>query len=137
MILKFCTVLTFIILIVGCDKYGDTFRSKELVSSKGEKLYINTLNWGINDDNQYTIITKDADRLKDRTDTVDAINGLLPFVYRFSGDTLSVFYLKWRDISIKEKFKSIKINYNPLENRDYMNLINKAGKGQEGYQLVP
>ncbi|MGJ1261736.1 hypothetical protein [Sphingobacterium spiritivorum] len=137
MILKFCTVLTFIILIVGCDKYGDTFRSKELVSSKGEKLYINTLNWGINDDNQYTIITKDADRLKDRTDTVDAINGLLPFVYRFSGDTLSVFYLKWRDISIKEKFKSIKINYNPLENRDYMNLINKAGKGQERYQLVP
>ncbi|MGY5255562.1 hypothetical protein, partial [Sphingobacterium spiritivorum] len=114
-----------------------TFRSKELVSSKGEKLYINTLNWGINDDNQYTIITKDADRLKDRTDTVDAINGLLPFVYRFSGDTLSVFYLKWRDISIKEKFKSIKINYNPLENRDYMNLINKAGKGQERYQLVP
>ncbi|MGJ1317991.1 hypothetical protein ACR776_05430 [Sphingobacterium spiritivorum] len=137
MILKFCTVLTFIILIVGCDKYGDKFRSKELVSSKGEKLYINTLNWGINDDNQYTIITKDADRLKDRTDTVDAINGLLPFVYRFSGDTLSVFYLKWRDISIKEKFKSIKINYNPLENRDYMNLINKAGKGQERYQLVP
>lgn len=67
---------------------------------------MNTLNWGFTDDNQYTIITRDADRLKDRTDT---------------GETC----------------KSIKINYNPLENRDYMNLINKAGMGQEGYQLVP
>ncbi|WP_115171619.1 hypothetical protein [Sphingobacterium spiritivorum] len=137
MMLKFCTVLTFIILIVGCDKYGDTFKSKELVSSKGEKLYINTLNWGVTDDKQYTIITKDAGRLKNRSDTVNAINGLSPFLYRFRGDTLSVFYLKWRDISIKESFKSIKINYNPLENREYINLITKAGKGEGGYQLVP
>lgn len=135
--LKFCTVLTSIILIVGCDKYGDTFKSKELVSSKGEKLYINTLNWGVTDDKQYTIITKDAGRLKDRTDTVHAIKGLSPFVYRFRGDTLSVFYLKWTDINIKESFKSIKIDYNPLENREYMSIINKAGKGEAGYQLTP
>ncbi|EEI93645.1 hypothetical protein HMPREF0765_0797 [Sphingobacterium spiritivorum ATCC 33300] len=60
-----------------------------------------------------------------------------PFVYRFRGDTLSVFYLKWTDINIKESFKSIKIDYNPLENREYMSIINKAGKGEAGYQLTP
>ena len=121
----------------NCNGVKDTFRSKMLVSSKGEKLYINTLNLGATDDNQYTIITKDAGRLKNRTDTVSAINGFSPFVYRFRGDTLSVFYLEWKEIDIKERFKSIKIDYNPLENREYMSIINKAGKGEEGYQLVP
>ncbi len=124
-------------LFNNCNGVKDTFRSKILVSSKGEKLYINTLNWGVTDDNQYTIITKDAGRLKNRTDTVSAIIGLSPFVYRFRGDTLSVFYLEWKEIDIKERFKSIKIEYNPLENREYMSIINKAGKGEEGYQLVP
>lgn len=126
-----------ILLFNNCSGVNDTFRSKMLVSSKGEKLYINTLNWGVSNDNQYTIITKDAGRLKDKTDTVNAINGLSPFVYRFRGDTLFVFYLEWKEIDIKEKFKSIRIDYNPLENREYMNIINKAGKGEEGYQLVP
>src|SRR5690606_41801913 len=106
-------------LFNNCNGVKDTFRSKILVSSKGEKLYINTLSWGVTDDNQYTIITKDAGRLKNRTDTVSAINGLSPFVYRFRGDTLSVFYLEWKEIDIKERFKSIKIDYNPLENREY------------------
>lgn len=130
-------IIPMMFLFNNCNGVKDTFRSKMLVSSKGEKLYINTLNWGVTDDNQYTIITKDAGRLKNRTDTVSAINGLSPFVYRFRGDTLSVFYLEWKEIDIKERFKSIKIDLNPLENREYMSIINKAGKGEEGYQLVP
>lgn len=130
-------ILPMMFLFNNCNGVKDTFRSKILVSSKGEKLYINTLNWGVTDDNQYTIITKDAGRLKNRTDTVSAINGLSPFVYRFRGDTLSIFYLEWKEIDIKERFKSIFIDLNPLENRQYMNIINKAGKGEEGYQLVP
>ncbi|MEN5057829.1 hypothetical protein [Sphingobacterium kitahiroshimense] len=130
-------ILPMMLLFNSCNGVKDTFRSKMLVSSKGEKLYINTLNWGVTDDNQYTIITKDAGRLKDRTDTINAINGLSPFVYRFQGDTLFVFYLEWKEIDTKERFESIKIDYNPLENREYMSIMNKAGKGEEGYQLVP
>ncbi|WP_437922380.1 hypothetical protein [Sphingobacterium sp. LRF_L2] len=65
------------------------------------------------------------------------INGFSPFAYRFRGDTLSVFYLEWKKIVIKERFKSIKIDYNPLKNRKYVGIINKVGMGEEGYQLIP
>jgi len=91
----------------------------------------------VTDDNQHTIITKDVGRLKNRTDTVNAINGLSPFVYRFRGRYFVCFFLEWKEIDIKERFKSIKIDCNPLENREYMSIINKAGKGEEGCQLVP
>lgn len=129
--------ITLLLLLSGCVETHDTFRSKELVSSKGEKIYINTLNWGMTDDNQYSIISKNSNRLKKRNDTIGVTSGLTPFIYKFSGDTLTIFFQHGRKIDIKEKFNTIELNYISLENRDYMELINKAGIGEGGYHLVP
>ena len=131
------TIALFIFLFQSCVDMKDTFNSKELVSSMGEKIYINSLNYGMTDDNQYTIISKDSNKLKERADTANSIKGIIPFIYRFEKDILYLFYLKEKDIVVRDCFESIKISYNPLENRDYINLINKTGKGEGGYQLVP
>lgn len=125
------------LLLASCIDVQDTFRSTELISAQGEKIYINTLNWGMTDDNQYTIISKDQNRLKNRKDTVGGIKGLVPFVYKFSHDTLYLFFPKGKMVDIEEKFHSVQLHYIPLENREYMNVLNKAGKGEEGYWLVP
>lgn len=125
------------LFLVGCMDVQDTFRSTELVSSHGEKVYINTLNWGMTDDNQYTIVSKNRDRLKNRKDTVGGVKGLTPFVYRFTHDTLQLFYLKEKTIDIDGDLQSVQLLYVPLENKEYMNVLNKAGKGEEGYRSVP
>jgi hypothetical protein len=83
-------------LLNSCIEIHDTFQSKKLVSSKGEKFYINTLNWGMTDDNQYTVISKDFNRLKERGDTIGGISGLTPFIYKFSNDTWRSFFQKER-----------------------------------------
>jgi hypothetical protein len=124
-------------MLNGCVEIHDTFRSKNLVSSKGENIYINTLNWGMTDDYQYTILSKDDDMLKERKDTIGGIRGLTPFIYKFSGDTLSIYFQNGNKIDIKEEFDTIELNYYPLENRDFMELLYKAGTGKGGYHLVP
>jgi hypothetical protein len=35
----------FLIINSGCSPIEGNFKSKELVSTKGEQVYINTLNW--------------------------------------------------------------------------------------------
>lgn len=125
------------ILFDGCNVVEDTLNTKELVSSTGEKVYINTLNWGVTDDNQYTVIAKDKNRLKTRSDTLNTMKGLSLFVYRFHRDTLSFFYLKWKEVKVSDSLQSIKLAYYPLDNKEYMRLLNKAGKKEDGYSLVP
>ncbi|MDR2273637.1 MAG: hypothetical protein LBF27_22210 [Sphingobacterium sp.] len=132
------SLITILMLLFGsCDGVDDTLHTKELVSSTGEKVYINTLNWGVTDDNQYTVIAKDKNRLKTRSDTLNTMKGLSPFVYRFHRDTLSFFYLKWKEVKVSDSLQSIKLAYYPLDNKEYMRLLNKAGKKEDGYSLVP
>lgn len=131
-----CVVIATL-LFVGCIEVHDTFRSTELVSSQGEKIYVNTLNWGMTDDNQYTIVSKNRDRLKSRKDTVGGIKGLAPFIYRFNNDTLYLFFPKEKSINVDDDLQSVQLFYVPLDNKEYMNMLNKAGKGEDGYQLVP
>lgn len=133
----FSLIIILMLLCGSCDSVGDTLNTKELVSSTGEKVYINALNWGVTDDNQYTVITKDINRLKTRSDTLNTMKGLSPFVYRFHRDTLTIFYLKWKEVKFSESLRSIKLVYYPLENKEYMRLLHKAGKGEDGYSLVP
>ncbi|WP_156305401.1 hypothetical protein [Sphingobacterium endophyticum] len=115
----------------------DSFRSTELVSSRGERFYINTLNWGVTGGYQYTVVSKDRNRLKERGDTIAGIKGLSPFVYRFSQDTLYLYYQEEKAIDIGGELHSVEINYFPLDNTSYMDVLNKASKGVEGYRLVP
>jgi hypothetical protein len=124
-------------LLNSCIEIHDTFQSKKLVSSKGEKFYINTLNWGMTDDNQYTVISKDFNRLKERGDTIGGISGLTPFVYKFSNDTLTLVFPKGTKIKINKEFDTIELNYLSVENGGYMELLSKAIQGEGGYHLVP
>lgn len=137
---KICKNLIFILiafLLNSCVETHDTFRSKKLVSSKGEEIYINTLNWGMTDDNQYTVVSKDSDRLKERKDTIGGISGLTPFIYKFSNDTLTIFLQNGNKMDIKQEFETIELNYISVENRDYMELLRRAGMGEGGYYLAP
>ncbi|MNY63762.1 hypothetical protein D3C86_2007690 [compost metagenome] len=65
------------------------------------------------------------------------MKGLSPFVSRFHRDTLTIFYLKWKEVKVSESLRSIKLVYYPLENKEYMRLLHKAGKEEDGYSLVP
>lgn len=130
-------VVPIVFSLNSCIDTHDTFRSKELISSKGEKIYINTLNWGVTDDNQYTVVSVDRNRLKERKDTIDGVYGLTPFIYKFSNDTLAVFFQKEKKIDFRQEFNTVEVKYFPLENRDYIELLSSAKKGEGGYHLVP
>lgn len=133
-----CLVIMMIVLLLNsCVDTNDTFRSKELVSSKGEKIYINTLSWGVTDDNQYTVVSGDENRLKEKKDTIGGVSGLTPFIYKFSNDTLAVFFQKGKKIDFNEGFNTIELKYISLENRDYMEMLSSAKMGEGGYHLVP
>lgn len=133
----FCFITSTLISLSSCVDLKDTFRSRELISSKGEKLYINTLNWGMTGDKQYTVITKDRSRLKERKDTIGGIDGLSPFVYRFANDTLTIYYKRGFEVYVNEVFESIHLHYVSLDNRDFMDIVHKAIQGVEGYQQLP
>jgi len=99
---RYLLITLIVITLNSCVDVHDTFRSKRLVSSKGEKIYINTLNWGVTDDYQYTVISKDSNKLRERKDTIGGIKGLTPFVYKFSADTLTIFCPEGKQMVIKE-----------------------------------
>lgn len=131
----FITII--IISVSSCLDVRDTFRSKKLVSNRGEIIYINTLNWGVTDDYQYTVVSKDSNRLRERKDTIGGIGGLNPFIYKFNGDTLIIFCQEGKKMVIKENLKTIKLNYIFLENKDYIQLLSKSRLGVQGYYGVP
>lgn len=129
-------IIILLVLISCSSATNDTFNSIELVSSKGEKIYINSLNWGVTDDNQMTIVTTNKDRLKERNDTIDVVNGLEPFFYSFKNDSLNLFFNNEVTYKIKEHFKTINVNYFVLNAKKYNELRKKAYKN-EGYFSIP
>lgn len=133
---KFLVIISSLTLLSSCVEMHDTFQTKRLVSSKGEKIYINTLNWGMTDDYQYTIISKDSNRLKERKDTIGGISGLTPFIYRLKDDTLTVFLQDGNKMDIKEEFETIELNYVFLNNKDYIKLMSEAGIRNSEYHLA-
>lgn len=119
-------ILLFL-LFFGCSStVKDTFNSVELVSRKGEKLYINSLNWGVTDDYQITAISSNKERVKERNDTIDVMKGLDPFFYSFENDSLKLYFNNEISYRVKEQFKSIKIVYISLSAKDYRNIRQKA-----------
>jgi hypothetical protein len=125
------------ILISGCTSLPNgTFNSEQLTSSKGEKIYINSLNWGVTDDYQMSIVSSVKNRLKKRSDSLGVISGLEPFVYTFKNDSLTLYFD--RDISyrVKEQFRTIHISYVCLDQSKYRKIRMRAYSNEE-YHSVP
>jgi len=116
------------VLFSSCfNTFVDSVRCKEIVSSKGEKVYIKSINWGVTDDKQATIITSDIEKMKTRTDTTGAAHILDPFLYRFKNDTLTLVFSEEKTYEIKEKFKTIKVKYIIVEFSEFWRMKNELG----------
>ncbi|SEJ29402.1 hypothetical protein SAMN04488018_12232 [Myroides marinus] len=129
-------VYLFLLLFIGCvdiNSDGD-FRSRVFTSTNGENIYINTLNWGVTYDKQFTVLTKDPNELRKREDSLFAIKGLEPFVYRFENDTLQIISLE--KINIHETFQTIKIKFSVLGNIEYGRIQDSIRQGRSKYRLL-
>ncbi len=111
----------------------DNFNSRELVSSKGEKIYVNSLNWG---DNQISIISTNKNRLKNISDTNNVIRGLEPFVYNFKNDRLVLYFKDTVRYRIIETFKTIDVSYEVLDYNEYYEIKYKSFRN-DGYFSIP
>ncbi|PWG77985.1 hypothetical protein DDR33_24620 [Pararcticibacter amylolyticus] len=125
-------------VVMSCSSnLDDTFNSEVLVSSKLEKVYINTLNWGLTDDNQLSAISSNVDKLRKRSDTLGTVKGLEPFIYTFKTDTLSLYFDGEITYQVQDHFKTIHIKYIVLNKKEYRELRTKAYNNEEGYHSVP
>lgn len=128
------------LIAVGClgctSPIRDTFNSEVITSSTGEKIYINSLNWGMTDDNQMSVVTSNPKRLSDRTDSIHTVDGLDPFFYSFENDTLKLFFDRHITYNVSENFKSIILKYVALDAREYAKIRRQAYENA-GYYAVP
>lgn len=133
-----CLTAFVLVIIMGCASgLNDTFNSEVLASSDGEKIYVNTLNWGITDDHQITAISANKDKARERSDTTDVVKGLEPFLYTFKDDTLSLYFDGNINYKVKNKFKTIYVKYVSLDKKRYREVKAKAYNNEEGYFTVP
>lgn len=108
----------------NCQPYEGDFRSSKIVSSSGDVVYINSLNWGISGDYQLTSVTTDSNKLKQRSDSSNSIKGLDPFLYRFKKDTLFFFMRKKNKHTFRGLPKGINVRYIYMDNEDYYRMRN-------------
>lgn len=129
--------MLILLVFLSCSpSVEDTFNSIELTSSKGEKIYINSLNWGVTDDYQITAISSRKDRVRERIDTLGVAKGLEPFFYSFDKDTLKLFFNNSVTYEIKENFKTIAVEYLVLNAKNYKDIRQKAYENK-GYYSIP
>lgn len=122
---------------MGCSgPLGYNFNSIEVVSSRNERLYINSVNWGVTGDKQRTIVTHQKERLQFDEDTTGTVDGLTPFIYSFKNDTLKLFFNGSVSYNVKEKFTTITLLYVKMENPEFMELARLASSNQD-YHFVP
>jgi len=129
-------VFVFLIFLSCSPTIKDTFNSIELISSKGEKIYINSLNWGVTDDSQITSISVNKERVKVRTDTIDVVKGLEPFFYSFKNDSLKLYFNNEVSYKLNVHFKTIGVSYIALNAKEYRSIRNKAYIN-DGYFCIP
>ncbi len=118
------------------DDFAWSFESTELISSGGEKIYINSINRGVTGDHQRSVVTDNKNKLKDNDDTSETINGLEPFIYSFNNDTLELFFNGSQTYVVGHQFKTITITYTVLSNPEYGRLISRT-INNDGYFAVP
>ena len=121
--------IMFLLLLQACSTplLQDSFRSKRLMSSKGEKIYVNSINWGVTGDYQLSLISKDSLRLKNRNDTIGSVSGLNPFKYQFQNDTLTLYFYKHISYRLTDDLNTIKVVYKVVSDSVYTNLNEKMG----------
>lgn len=122
---------------VSCSPAVDgTFNSIELISSKGEKIYVNSLNWGVTDDYQNTAISTNKDKVKQRADTIGTVKGIEPFFYSFNNDSLILIFNDKVSYKLKESFKTINVGYKVLNDKAYRSVRQKSYVN-DGYYSIP
>ena len=120
--------ISITVLFSGCfNTFEDSARFKEIVSSKGEKAYIKSINWGVTDDKQVTIITSDIEKMKTRADTIGSVHIFDPFLYCFKNDTLTLVFSEEQTYEIKEKFNTIKVKYIIVGFSEFWKMKNEPG----------
>lgn len=128
----------FLLSIISCSNElgSQQLNQSEIVSSKGEKIYISTINLGVTGDKQFTVITnKKIKDLKD-FDKTNSLKGLDPFIYSFSNDTLNLYFRNSVRYKVPFNPESIKIDYFELNNADYVELYKKTFEDKL-YHSVP
>jgi len=128
--------LILFILLSCSSTIKETFKSVKLTSSKGENIYVNSLNWGVTDDSQITVISSSMKRLKNESDTLDIAKGLEPFIYSFKNDSLKLYFNNNVSYKVKESFKTISISYIILNPQEYKNIRQRAYVN-DGYYSIP
>lgn len=121
---------------MSCKLDDDHFNSKCLTSSNGEHIYINTYVYGITGDHQRTIISKNKDRLREKSDTVGSIMGIDPFIYSFQNDTLTLIFNNIITYSIADTFESIYVIYKKIPNPQYMEYMQKAINSKDYHRVL-
>lgn len=126
------------IIIIACTNgfVGQQFNQIDIVSNRGEHIYISTINSGVTSDKQFTIISEDKILNGDDFDKTKSIKGLDPFIYSFSNDQLNLYFRNDIRYQVPFKPKSIKVQYFVLDNRDYVELYKKTFDNKQ-YHSVP
>ena len=71
------------------DAFSGTYNRIDLNSRDNQRLYIKSHNWGLTGDHQLTVIETDDEREFEEDSTSQiTFNGLEPFLWRVSNDTL-------------------------------------------------
>lgn len=130
------TFLLFVIQACSIADFHGTFHSSLLKSSTGEKIYVNAINWGVTDDYQLSVISSDSLRLKDRKDTIGAVEGLNPFIYQFNKDTLTLFFCKTINYKMEDRLKSITVISKVVDESEYLKLTMKSHE-KSSFHSVP
>jgi hypothetical protein len=131
------SIAIFILALESCESVlKDTFTSKKVVSSKGESLFINSINWGVTDDRQLSSISKNEKKLRERADSAATVKGLDPFIYSFSNDSLNLFFNDEVSYVTPDSFQSITITYHALSKKQWNSLYLMAIENN-GYHTVP
>lgn len=128
----------FLLSIISCrnELGSQQLNQSEIVSSKGERIYISTINLGVTGDKQFTIITnKKIIDIKD-FDKTNSLKGIDPFIYSFSNDTLNLYFRNSVRYRVPFNTESIKIDYFELNNADYVELY-KRSFDNKLYHSVP
>lgn len=121
--MKRCHIIIsfFLLLFSSCssNSYTDDINCRELVSSKGEKIYVLSTNWGITGDYQLSSITKNKNKYTNNRDILGSVSGLNPFEYRFENDTLTLYFRNEVSYRVLDSFKTITIQYKTMDANYY------------------
>lgn len=121
-------IFYFFTFFVACSHTvnNTSFNSNVLISSKGEKIFVNSINWGVTGDYQLSVISKDSLRLKDRNDTIGTVQGIKPFIYEFKNDTLTLYFFNRVSYELQDKLNTIEIVYKVVSDSEYSKLSQKS-----------